>query len=122
MPQHPDQTKRDIALDAMAGPAAGGRSWFFGIGINKYTYFPPLNNAVIDVSDLVALLQKENDLAPKTTCTLYDEEATRRNIISTLDRRITSGVTRSSLYVILLLRQRLAPFARRSLDRVRFIF
>ena len=63
----------------------GGRSWFLGIGINQYRNFPSLTNAVKDVKDLVLLLQTEYDLLPEYTFTLFDEAATRRNIIVTLD-------------------------------------
>ena len=39
-----------------------GKSWFFGIGINKYEHFTPLNNAVKDVEDISRLLQQQYDI------------------------------------------------------------
>lgn len=74
-------------LDFDAGsPPAGGRSWFFGIGINKYAHFPTLNNAVKDVQDLLALLRERYDILPECIRTLYDEEATHQNIIGAFDQ------------------------------------
>lgn len=84
MPQDPDKTQRGIGLNADPNSAlGGGKSWFFGIGINKYAEFTLLNNAV---KDLIALLQEQYDLSSEYTLTLYDGQATRKNIISTLDQ------------------------------------
>ncbi len=62
-----------------------GKSWFFGIGINAYEHFSNLNNAVKDVKDVITLLQDQYDLGPERVITLFDEEATRDNIIDKLD-------------------------------------
>jgi hypothetical protein len=45
-----------------------------------------LRNAVKDVKDVVRVLQDRYDVAPENTITIFDKEATRRNIIRTLDR------------------------------------
>jgi len=68
-----------------AGRKPAGKSWFFGIGINEYEHFSNLNNAVKDVKDVLILLQDQYDLDPKRVITLFDEEATRDNIIDKLD-------------------------------------
>ncbi len=87
MPESPKETKRGVLTDFNDMPKpTGGHSWFFGIGINKYAHFPTLNNAVKDVRDISALLLKEYDFTPEYTITVYDEEATRENIIEALDR------------------------------------
>lgn len=85
MPQDPS-LQRIIKLenDSLSG-STDGKSWFLGIGINQYQHFPSLNNAVKDVKDLVRLLQEDYDLLPERTITLFDKDATRRNIIVTLD-------------------------------------
>jgi sulfatase modifying factor 1 len=57
-----------------------------GIGINEYQHFPPLRNAVKDVKDVVRVLQDRYDVATENTITIFDKEATRRNIIRTLNR------------------------------------
>lgn len=69
--------------DQKAIPA--GKSWFFGIGINEYEHFSNLNNAVKDVKDVLILLQDQYDLDTERVITLFDEEATRDNIIDKLD-------------------------------------
>ena len=66
-----------------------GKTWFFGIGINNYTYFSPLNNAVKDVKDIQQLLLKKYDLETQRAILLYDLEATREKIIGKLDELVT---------------------------------
>lgn len=63
-----------------------GKSWFFGIGINRYKHFPNLNNAVKDVKDILKLLQNQYDISPGCILELYDEKATYRNIVQGFDR------------------------------------
>ena len=65
-----------------------GKSWFFGIGINSYEHFSNLNNAVKDVKDVLLLLQDQYHLDPQHVITLFDEEATRDNIIDKLDELV----------------------------------
>lgn len=87
MPPYPDKNLKGVGLESASNIAqAGGKSWFLGIGINYYKEFKNLNNAVKDVQDLVKLLQEEYDLVPEYTLTLYNEQATRKSIIRTLDR------------------------------------
>ncbi|MBL7793032.1 MAG: caspase family protein [Saprospiraceae bacterium] len=62
-----------------------GVSWFFGIGINAYKHFPPLNNAVNDIKDVAKLLQNQYELDSEHTILLFDEAATMDNIIIKLD-------------------------------------
>ncbi|MCB9263779.1 MAG: caspase family protein [Lewinellaceae bacterium] len=63
-----------------------GRSWFLGIGIDRYQYFSDLNNAVKDVKDFQQLLIERYGQESDFSITLFDEEATRSNIIQALDR------------------------------------
>lgn len=82
-----NQEKRGLGLQADAPEERpSGRSWFLGIGINTYENFSDLNNAVKDVQDLIALLRERYQLESDRILTLYDKEATRRNIIRTFDR------------------------------------
>lgn len=64
--------------------SSAGKSWFLGIGINNYKYFPNLNNAVKDVEDLKALLEERYDI--DTSLTLLNEEANYKNITKTFER------------------------------------
>jgi hypothetical protein len=87
MPPDSDPNKRSGRKPSKTqSPSAEGKSWFLGIGINEYQHFPPLRNAVKDVKDVVRVLQDRYDVAPENTLTIFDKEATRRNIIRTLDR------------------------------------
>lgn len=85
---------RDIELGTEKGRSIWvpkGKSWFFGIGINRYLHFPDLNNAVRDVKDVLILLQHEYGIESERVITLFEEEATRNNIIDKLDE-LTSQV------------------------------
>ena len=62
-----------------------GKSWFFGIGINEYQAFTPLTNAVRDVEECIDLLVSKYDVDPDYVHTLFDDEASKKNIIDTLD-------------------------------------
>jgi len=65
-----------------------GRSWFFGIGIDRYVHFPPLSNAVKDVRDLLSVLREDYELSADHVITLFDAAATRENIIIEFDRMV----------------------------------
>ena len=52
---------------------------FFGIGINKYKNYSNLNNARKDVEDVLNLLKERYDVSKYDT--LFDEKATRKNIM-----------------------------------------
>lgn len=80
----PKDKKRDLALDQEAEPiVSAGRSYFFGIGINQYQHFEPLSNAVADIQVISTLIQQRYELSE--CLFLLDEQATRDNIIGTLD-------------------------------------
>lgn len=86
-----DQPKRDLLFreESESSPSPSqGQSWFLGIGINQYQYFSNLNNAVKDVQDMANLLQRYYGLKPKNKILLFDEEASRKNIITHLDKLI----------------------------------
>ncbi|MCB9264789.1 MAG: caspase family protein [Lewinellaceae bacterium] len=86
MPKNPNNATRNEGFEWNSGPlSGGGRSWFLGIGINKYLHFSPLNNAVKDVQDLIALLIERYQFKKEYATLLFDEEATQANIITVLD-------------------------------------
>lgn len=60
-------------------------SWFLGIGINSYAEFPKLSNAVKDVTEVKEILIDKYDVEEEYSMTLYDDKATKENIIDTLD-------------------------------------
>ena len=61
------------------------KSYFLGIGINKYHHLNILQNAVRDVQDLKEILTQKYQFEPENSITLIDEKATLDNIIETLD-------------------------------------
>lgn len=86
-----NQTKRDLSFregSESAPSPSQGQSWFLGIGINQYQYFSNLNNAVKDVQDMANLLQSYYGLESKNKILLFDEQASRKNIITHLDKLI----------------------------------
>lgn len=86
MPESPDNTTRNVSFESNSGSlSTGGRPWFLGVGINKYTHFPSLSNAVKDVQDLLALLMDRYQFKKEHATLLFDEEATQANIIAALD-------------------------------------
>ena len=69
-----------------------GKSWFLGIGINNYKHFNNLYNAVRDVEAIRQELEEHYDLTEVVS--LFDQQATRRNIIRKLDelvRKVQEG-------------------------------
>ena len=83
-----DQTlKRDISTtEWTAQEATTGRSFFLGIGINRYPHFPGLNNAVKDVKGIMNILLEKYDIHPDHTLLLTDEDANRKQIITIFDQ------------------------------------
>ena len=64
------------------------------IGIDKYQNFTPLNNAVKDAKDFIAVLQNKYQFDKNNLTCLFNEEATRSNIIetfSTLLNKLTNN-------------------------------
>ena len=65
-----------------------GKSWFVGIGINKYLHFSDLNNAKKDIEDMLGVLSRKYELDEDCTLTLFDEAANRDMIIKTFDQLV----------------------------------
>jgi hypothetical protein len=59
---------------------------FFGIGIDRYSFINPLNNAVKDLNDVVDILVSKYDFEPPNVLTLTNENAQRVDIIENLER------------------------------------
>ncbi len=69
-----------------------GVNYILAIGIDHYTHWPPLNNAVKDIKDLLEVVTRQYQFDPEYIHTLYDEQATEANIyakIRELKRKIT---------------------------------
>ncbi|MHC4455406.1 MAG: caspase family protein, partial [Planctomycetota bacterium] len=66
------------------GHEVSGNQWLFVIGINKYSEWPRLNTAVNDARKVKDILLKRYYFDKYHVIELYDEEATRRNILAKL--------------------------------------
>jgi len=58
-----------------------GTNYLLAIGIDKYTDCAPLNNAVKDATDFIAILTKKYDFQQENIAFITDEKATKDNII-----------------------------------------
>ncbi|MBU0768761.1 MAG: SUMF1/EgtB/PvdO family nonheme iron enzyme [Proteobacteria bacterium] len=67
-----------------SGSEVVGNQWLFIIGINTYIKWPPLKTAVNDAKAVKDVLLSRYYFNNEHLIELYDEEATRRNIISKL--------------------------------------
>lgn len=62
-----------------------GKNYLMIIGIDRYTHWNPLKNAVKDCNDLVGLLTKEYKFEQTDVYALYNEQANMDNIIETFE-------------------------------------
>lgn len=83
------------ALSAASPAPAATIALFVGVGTYKHAAetgeFRNLKGAVNDVADLKAALQQKYGLAPASTTTLLNEQATRAAILSALAKMITDA-------------------------------
>lgn len=59
-------------------------SWAVVIGVNKYRYWPQLSYAVNDAQGVADMLQRRYGFAQEQIITLFDDQATRENIVDIL--------------------------------------
>jgi len=59
-----------------------GTNYLLAIGIDKYTHCTPLNNAVKDAADFIAILTKKYNFQKQNIEFITDENATKDNIIA----------------------------------------
>lgn len=62
---------------------AQGNNFLLAIGIDVYQHCPPLRNCVKDVQDFISVLQQRFNFNATYTYTLFNTEATRKNILKT---------------------------------------
>lgn len=63
-----------------------GQYWLLAIAINEYQNWPKLRTAVNDARDVVKILVRDYGFAADRVITLYDEDATIDNIMSTFQK------------------------------------
>ena len=72
------------ALVSPTGHEISGNQWLLVIGIDSYTNFPRLNTSVNDAKAVKDILLKRYHFDEYHVIDLYDEDATRRNILGKL--------------------------------------
>ncbi len=70
-----------IAQDGSTSSSPAGHNWLFVIGIDKYTQWPQLRNSVHDSKAVRDILMERYMFDREYVMELYDEQATRQNII-----------------------------------------
>lgn len=76
-----------------------GRNFLLLIGINTYTHFPNLENARRDTETFRDLLHQKYQFEPEHTIALFDENATRRNILQKLKQYAKSLTANDNLLI-----------------------
>ena len=71
-------------LVSPTGHEISGNQWLFVIGIDSYAKFPRLNTSVSDAKAVKDILLKRYHFDEYHVIELYDEDATRRNILGKL--------------------------------------
>ncbi len=74
----------EAVLVSPIGHEISGNQWLFVIGIDSYTNFPHLNTSVNDAKAVKDILLKRYHFDEYHVLELYDEDATRRNILAKL--------------------------------------
>ncbi len=76
------ESKRGLKIPQKpAKKAPKGRNYLMVIGINAYQHFTPLNNAVGDAKAIKELLVARYQFQEEDVMELYDQQATRKNIL-----------------------------------------
>ena len=87
MPDSPDNKSRSLGRRRSSAPDNPVRkNYLLSIGIDHYKYVSKLDNAVRDAKAVTHVLQDRYNFDPQWTIELYNEEATRENIIAALDK------------------------------------
>ena len=82
LPYYAEATRGiDIHPVSPAGKEVKGSQWLFVIGIDTYIYWPRLKTAVNDAKAVRDVLLSRYHFDKKYLIELYDETATRKNII-----------------------------------------
>ncbi|MBT3880386.1 MAG: DUF1566 domain-containing protein [Candidatus Scalindua sp.] len=79
-----EEQKGSVALVSPTGHEISGNQWLFVIGIDSYTNLPRLNTSVDDAKAVKEILLKRYLFDEYHVIELYNEEATRRNILGKL--------------------------------------
>lgn len=78
------QLKGIAATERTPSELKNGQFYLIAIGIDKYKYWPRLKSSVNDAKAVVETLQKHYGFSRGNTYTLFNDQATERNILKTL--------------------------------------
>ncbi len=95
------EAARAIAIRPLSpsGSQVTGNQWLFVIGVDTYIHWPRLNTAVSDAKSVKDVLLSRYYLDKEHLIELYDEQATRKNILSKL-RFLAKNVRQDDSLVI----------------------
>lgn len=79
-----DQRGLGIRPKSPAGETVTGEQWLFAIGIDSYLFWTPLKTAVNDAKAVKDVLLKRYHLDQSRVIELYNDKATRKNILGAL--------------------------------------
>ncbi len=79
-----DEDNEDFDL-AGFDPTVSGKNYLLVIGVDKYTKWNKLHNAVKDAKDVKTMLQKKYGFQASETVELYDNAVTKKNLYRTFE-------------------------------------
>ena len=78
---------------------AEGRNFIFAIGIDTYKHLPPLSNAVRDAREVISVLTEKYQFEQIYVRTLFNQEATERNIRRIFDQLVDEVGPKDNLLI-----------------------
>lgn len=76
---------RNQKENTFTAPVRKGKNYLLLIGVNKYDNWTPLHNAVKDCRDISGTLTSHYQFEQENVITLFNEEASRENILETFE-------------------------------------
>ena len=89
----------DNAIKHLSSEYSKGKRYILAIGIDQYRYCNTLFNAVKDAKEVVDVLTSKYQFDKTAVTTLYDAEATRRNIYKCLDSFVQKMTANDTLLI-----------------------
>lgn len=77
-----------------------GKNYLFAIAIDQYQHSPRLFNCIRDVERITALLHHDYQFEPENTFTLYNAEATEKNIFDTFKKLVRTVKPEDNLLIL----------------------
>ncbi len=95
-----DENQRGLGREKKQKPFyLKGKNYLLAIGIDNYEHCPKLFNAVSDAKSFVKLLTEKYQFESGNIAEIYNEEATRKNIIQALDKMVDKVTPEDNLLI-----------------------